>query len=70
MVHGQVILNQIRHFPKQAVQRAQFVGELKARMAMRRHSKLYYGKKGAMRSGAVNRNPMKVSGPCQASALA
>lgn len=62
VVHGQIFLNQIKAFPKQAVQRSPFVNGLKAAMEARRHSKLYYSKKGfsrAVRVAAVNRNPMK-----------
>lgn len=47
----------------QSVQRSPFVSGLKAAMEARRHSKLYYSKKGfsrALRVAGVNRNPMKV----------
>ncbi len=63
VVHGQIFLNQLKAFPKQAVQRAPFGTGLKAAMEARRHSKLYYSKKGfsrVMRVSGVNRNPMKV----------
>ena len=45
------------------MQRSPFVSGLKAAMEARRHSKLYYSKKGfsrAVRAAGVNRNPMKV----------
>jgi DNA (cytosine-5)-methyltransferase 1 len=63
VVHGQILLNQIRFFPKKEVQRAPFVAALRERMAQRRHHKLYYVK-GRFRavtraSSGVNRNPMK-----------
>lgn len=63
MVHGQILLNQIKAFPNQAVQRSPFVSGLKEKMEMRRHSKLYYSKKGFSKAAkGVQRNPMKVSG--------
>ena len=46
VVHGQIMLNQFKHFPNKAVQKAAFVSELKHRMEMRRHSKLYMSKVG------------------------
>jgi hypothetical protein len=64
VVHGQILLNQIRNFPKQAVARSAFVGALKGKMATRRHHKLYISKtKAVARSTGVNRNPMKVGSP-------
>ncbi len=62
VVHGQILLNQFKHYPVKAVQQSAFVGALKDKMEMRRHSKLYYGKKVVMKVKAVNRNPMKVRG--------
>jgi hypothetical protein len=50
----------------QSVQRSPFVTGLKSMMEARRHSKLYYSKKGfsrVVRVSGVNRNPMKV-GAC------
>lgn len=44
VVHGQIILNQFKHFPNKAVQRAAFVGELRSRMEQRKHHKLYQAK--------------------------
>ena len=44
VVHGQILLNQIAHFPAKDVQRAPFVAALKQRMETRRHHKLYYVK--------------------------
>ncbi len=44
VVHGQIILNQFKHWPDKAVQRSAFVGELKKRMEQRKHHKLYMSK--------------------------
>jgi DNA (cytosine-5)-methyltransferase 1 len=44
VVHGQIVLNQFKHYPNKAVQRAAFVGELKGRMEQRKHHKLYMAK--------------------------
>ena len=44
VVHGQIILNQFKHFPNKAVQKAAFVGELRSKMEARKHSKLYMSK--------------------------
>ena len=44
VVHGQIILNQFKHFPNKAVQKAAFVGELRSKMETRKHSKLYMSK--------------------------
>jgi DNA (cytosine-5)-methyltransferase 1 len=65
VVHGQILLNQIHSYPNKAVQRSPFVTSLKEKMEMRRHSKLYYSKRGFSKapSRGVNRNPMKVSLP-------
>ena len=41
-----IILNQFKHFPNKAVQKAAFVGELRAKMETRKHSKLYMAKVG------------------------
>ena len=41
VVHGQIILNQFKHFPKKAVANSAFVGGLRAKMELRRHCKLY-----------------------------
>lgn len=61
VVHGQILLNQIKAYPNQAVQRSQFVTGLKTKMEMRKHSKLYYTKKGTGKlTKGVQRNPMKV----------
>ena len=46
VVHGQILLNQFRHFPNKAVARSAFVGALKERMAQRRHHVLYRCDKG------------------------
>ena len=44
VVHGQIILNQFKHFPNKAVQKAAFVTELRNKMETRKHSKLYMSK--------------------------
>jgi DNA (cytosine-5)-methyltransferase 1 len=58
-VHAQIILSCFQHYPVQTVRKSAFVSQLKERMAMVRHSKLYAsaGKTGKLRG--VNRNPMK-----------
>lgn len=62
VVHGQIILNQFKHFPNKAVQKAAFVSELKHRMEMRRHSKLYMSKVGReLVSGSCDERAAKVS---------
>jgi hypothetical protein len=66
VVHGQILLNQIKAYPNKDVQRSQFVTSLKQKMEARRHSKLYYSKRGFSKAPvvrAVNRNPMKVRQP-------
>ena len=61
VVHGQIILNQFKHFPNKAIQNCAFVNSLKTAMEARKHSKLYSSTKKAIKSKSVNRNPMKVS---------
>ena len=63
VVHGQIILNQFRHYPSKAVQASAFATALKAAMESRRHSKLYMGSAKSKRPVAGNRNPMKAC-PC------
>ena len=41
MVHGQIILNQFKNFPKKSVANSAFVSGLRAKMELRRHCKLY-----------------------------
>ena len=62
MVHGQVVLNQFKHYPVKAVRDAAFVPALRERMAQRRHSKLYAAPKAKQRSRWVHTPPYK---PCQ-----
>jgi hypothetical protein len=45
VVHGQIILNQFKHYPIKSVQRCAFTGQLKERMEARRHAKLYLSKR-------------------------
>ena len=58
VVHGQIILNQFRNFPLKEIKDSAFVSQLRDRMQILRHIKLYKAPK-AKRSGGVNRNPMK-----------
>jgi DNA (cytosine-5)-methyltransferase 1 len=61
VVHGQILLNQIKAYPNPAVQKAPFVGTLREKMEARKHSKLYFSKRGFSKAvRVVNRNPMKV----------
>ena len=60
VVHGQIILNQFKHFPNKAIQSCAFVNSLKAAMEARKHSKLYSSTKKAVKLKTANRNPMKV----------
>lgn len=60
MVHGQIILNQFKHFPNKAIQSCAFVNSLKCAMEARKHSKLYSSTKKAVKLKTGNRNPMKV----------
>ena len=41
VVHGQIILNQFKNFPKKSVANSAFVSGLKGKMELRRHCKLY-----------------------------
>ena len=41
VVHGQIILNQFKTFPKKSVANSAFVSGLKGKMELRRHCKLY-----------------------------
>ncbi|KAL0027901.1 hypothetical protein WJX79_001540 [Trebouxia sp. C0005] len=59
VVHGQIILNQFKHFPNKAIQNCAFVNSLKTAMEARKHSKLYSSTKKSLKSKSVNRNPMK-----------
>ncbi|GAX75038.1 hypothetical protein CEUSTIGMA_g2482.t1 [Chlamydomonas eustigma] len=60
VVHGQVILNQFKHYPNKAVQKAAFVSELRLKMEARKHSKLYMTKAKAKAAVKVrNSNPMR-----------
>jgi DNA (cytosine-5)-methyltransferase 1 len=61
VVHGQIILNQFRHYPNKAVQASAFAAALKSAMESRRHSKLYMGSAKAKSAVSGNRNPMKVA---------
>jgi hypothetical protein len=63
IVHGQIILNQFKHFPSKAVRASAFPASLRAAMEMRRHSKLYIVPAKPVRAKGVNRNPMRVRPP-------
>ena len=41
VVHGQIILNQFKNFPKKSVANSAFVSGLKGKLELRRHCKLY-----------------------------
>lgn len=60
VVHGQIILNQFKHFPNKALQNCAFVNSLKTAMEARKHSKLYSSNKKAAKAKSINRNPMRV----------
>ena len=60
VVHGQILLNQFKHFPNKAIQSCAFVNSLKTAMEARKHSKLYSSTKKAVKLKTANRNPMKV----------
>lgn len=60
VVHGQILLNQFKHFPNKAIQSCAFVNSLKTAMDSRKHSKLYSSAKKAVKLKTANRNPMKV----------
>jgi DNA (cytosine-5)-methyltransferase 1 len=61
VVHGQILLNQIAAYPSATVQRSPFAAALRAKMEARKHSKLFYSKRGFSKAArTVNRNPMKV----------
>ena len=49
VVHGQIILNQFKNFPKKSVANSAFVSGLKAKMELRRHCKLYTVQRPKMR---------------------
>lgn len=57
VVHGQIILNQFKHFPNKAVKSSAFPAALRTALEMRRHLKLYASTSRSVTR--VNRNPMK-----------
>ncbi len=61
VVHGQIILNQFKNFPKKSVANSAFVGGLKAKMELRRHCKLYTISKAKARR-RVRLPPLQVTG--------
>ena len=66
VVHGQIILNQFKNFPKKAVANSAFVGGLKAKMELRRHCKLYTIPKSKARL-RVRSSPLRVMHPMHCS---
>ena len=70
VVHGAIIVSQLKLFPNKVISQSAFVGSLKIAMEARRHSKLYTALKKAVRVKGVNRNPMKVSARLSAAASA
>ncbi|KAF8055388.1 MET1B [Scenedesmus sp. PABB004] len=60
VVHGQILVNQLAAYPNPAVGRSAFASALRAKMEERKHSKLFYSKRGFSKAPrGVNRNPMK-----------
>ena len=65
VVHGQIILNQFKNFPKKSVANSAFVGGLRAKMELRRHCKLYTVPKSKARL-RVRSPPLHIQAPCTA----
>ncbi|BDA51554.1 DNA (cytosine-5)-methyltransferase 1B [Coccomyxa sp. Obi] len=59
VVHGQIILNQFKNFPKKSVANSAFATGLKARMELRRHCKLYLAARPKARVRGLRANPMR-----------
>lgn len=59
VVHGQIILNQFKNFPKKAVANSAFATALKGRMELRRHCKLYLAARPKIRVRGLRANPMR-----------
>lgn len=59
VVHGQIILNQFKNFPKKSVANSAFATGLKARMELRRHCKLYMASRAKARVRGLRANPMR-----------
>ncbi|KAK9918243.1 hypothetical protein WJX75_002529 [Coccomyxa subellipsoidea] len=59
VVHGQIILNQFKSFPKKSVANSAFATGLKARMELRRHCKLYMASRAKARVRGLRANPMR-----------
>ena len=59
VVHGQIILNQFKNFPKKSVANSAFATALKARMELRRHCKLYLAARPKARLRGLRANPMR-----------
>lgn len=59
VVHGQIILNQFKNFPKKSVANSAFATALKARMELRRHCKLYLAARPKARMRGLRANPMR-----------
>lgn len=60
-MHGQIILNSFKQFPRKAVQTCGLVAGLTERMQQRRHSKLFLSKRKITSAGRAGRklNPMR-----------
>ena len=54
VVHGQIMLNQFRHYHIKAVANSAFVSSLKAKMEQRRHCKLYFAPKVGPIAGSIS----------------
>ncbi|CAL5224063.1 g6688 [Coccomyxa viridis] len=59
VVHGQIILNQFKSFPKKSVANSAFVSGLKGKMELRRHCKLYARPQPKARVRGLRANPMR-----------
>ena len=59
VVHGQIILNQFKNYPKKSVANSAFATGLKARMELRRHCKLYMAARPKARVRGLRANPMR-----------
>lgn len=59
VVHGQILLNQFKHFPVKAVRDSAFSSALKSHMELRRHAKLYKKHTKAKGKGNQSNNPMR-----------
>ena len=59
VVHGQILLNQFKHFPIKAIKNSAFSTTLQSEMELRRHAKLYSKTNKAHSRLRANSNPMR-----------